>query len=739
MKRLLSHIKPTPINEEIYSSSELSDLELSLEQNGQLEPIVINSKDFIISGHRRYYSMRRLKWKECEVRVQDYDNELISLIEHNRHRTKSVSDIHNEYRLLEKEYKKRLGNQGTRTDLKKNNNQFNTMVEISKTIGVGTSKLKQIKSIYNYEPKLLDKINRGETSVNKAYKFVQDKYMKSKKDTFVDDSKSEERLIKYLKKEQPPSNVVVKALESIYPYSLLDYSSLSNNNDKVKKKRTDLIDHMNFLKSLDEREIVIYKKLKEIQSSKFEEKDLQRVSKNIYQFSDLKDKKLTLKELTNIKPVLHRVKDFKEFNILRILTHSMEWSSNPGRNLKYIVKDLESQKYLGVITLGSDVTSIQCRDEYIGWNKNNKFKQKKLNNTCIASTIVPVQPMGYNFLLGKMISCLCSSTTIRDDWKNQYGDVLVGVTTTSLYGSFSMYNSVPLWKKVGSTNGKIVIKPDNDVYGFWNDWVKKKYPEEFYHATHSTGPKQNVINLIFRKLGISPKQFEHEQQKGVYFMNIYENTREFLRGEIGEKDLILKDNINQGGKFIIDWWLKKSIKRYEALKGKNELHKEVLWYENMDSVSVESWLNSRGVNGSISNKIQKIDPIVVDRMFRKVGIDKNKFYKSLISMGKGGLKTERMKEEWNESNPTRNYCYVVSEFLYKYVAPKGVKHYSIKIDEEDYTHHFLKWDDGTIVDLTAEQFEDYSKVDYSKSYNSGFIGKGVSKRTQEFADLMGYK
>ena len=61
MKRLLSHIKPTPINEEIYSSSELSDLELSLEQNGQLEPIVINSKDFIISGHRRYYSMRRVK------------------------------------------------------------------------------------------------------------------------------------------------------------------------------------------------------------------------------------------------------------------------------------------------------------------------------------------------------------------------------------------------------------------------------------------------------------------------------------------------------------------------------------------------------------------------------------------------------------------------------------------------------------------------------------------------------
>ena len=106
MKISLSHIKPSPINEEIYSSSDLSDLELSLEQNGQLEPIVINSKNLIISGHRRYYSMRRLGWKECEVRVKDYDNEVISLIEHNRHRVKSVNDIHNEFRILEKEFKK---------------------------------------------------------------------------------------------------------------------------------------------------------------------------------------------------------------------------------------------------------------------------------------------------------------------------------------------------------------------------------------------------------------------------------------------------------------------------------------------------------------------------------------------------------------------------------------------------------------------------------------------------------
>ena len=201
MKIHLPQLKPSPINEEIYSSSDLSDLELSLKDNGQLEPIVINSDHSIVSGHRRYYSMMRLGWKECEVRVVDYKNETISLVEHNRHRVKSVMDINNEYRILEKEYKKRLGGIGTRTDLKQGQNKFNTMVDISKSIGVGTSKLKQIKSIYNYQPDLLTKIDKGEISVNQAYKIVQKKYMDTSKDKSDTDDKS--RLVKFLKKEKP--------------------------------------------------------------------------------------------------------------------------------------------------------------------------------------------------------------------------------------------------------------------------------------------------------------------------------------------------------------------------------------------------------------------------------------------------------------------------------------------------------------------------------------------------------
>ena len=74
------------------------------------------------------------------------------------------------------------------------------------------------------------------------------------------------------------------------------------------------------------------------------------------------------------------------------LIHTMEWVANPGRNMKFWVKDRSTEKILGQICIGSDVTSIKVRDHYIGWTKKDKFDNHRLNNTCIATTIVSTQP-----------------------------------------------------------------------------------------------------------------------------------------------------------------------------------------------------------------------------------------------------------------------------------------------------------------------------------------------------------
>ena len=121
------------------------------------------------------------------------------------------------------------------------------------------------------------------------------------------------------------------------------------------------------------------------------------------------------------------------WNALRTFLSTMKNNSNIGRNLNFLIRDKVTGKYLGVTCMSSDFLDLTPRDEYIGWDRVAKT-QRMINHTCIGSTIVPIQPLGYNLVGGKLLALLCLSKTVEDTWEYQYKDKLVGVTTTSLYG-----------------------------------------------------------------------------------------------------------------------------------------------------------------------------------------------------------------------------------------------------------------------------------------------------------------
>ena len=216
MKISLLHIKPNPINANIYDDTDLTDLVNSLDANGQLEPIIINKKNEIISGHRRYYCMVQLKWDEGEVRIVEYENETSALIEHNRHRTKSVKDILRESKVLEKELKAKLGGRGKRTDLN-GKSKFVLVDEMAKSLGYGLSKLKQLRTINNYAPHMVDKIDK-EYSLNQAYEMVREKYLGVKKKSSKEDFKTSFK--KLLSKHSPDIEEINSVLKTTYPYNL---------------------------------------------------------------------------------------------------------------------------------------------------------------------------------------------------------------------------------------------------------------------------------------------------------------------------------------------------------------------------------------------------------------------------------------------------------------------------------------------------------------------------------------
>ena len=109
MLELLSNLSQHPDNHRIYAPTDLEDLEKSLQDFGQMEPIAITPNLRIISGHRRYMAMRNLGWGDCEVRLIEPENEIVALIEHNNHRNKTSSDILNEVRYLKNELKEVVG------------------------------------------------------------------------------------------------------------------------------------------------------------------------------------------------------------------------------------------------------------------------------------------------------------------------------------------------------------------------------------------------------------------------------------------------------------------------------------------------------------------------------------------------------------------------------------------------------------------------------------------------------
>lgn len=74
---------------------DLSSLMESMRRHGLLNPIVIDSRNQLVAGHRRTEAAMRLGWKTIEVRVVDTDEEadLVEMeIEENTQRKNLTSD-----------------------------------------------------------------------------------------------------------------------------------------------------------------------------------------------------------------------------------------------------------------------------------------------------------------------------------------------------------------------------------------------------------------------------------------------------------------------------------------------------------------------------------------------------------------------------------------------------------------------------------------------------------------------
>src|SRR6056300_470850 len=102
MKVKVSSLKHHPKNKEIYTLSSIEELMDSISEVGLLQPLIIDSRNQVISGNRRFESVKRLGWEEVEVEtmdVKDGEEELL-LIHFNKQRVKTNHELLNEYEVI---------------------------------------------------------------------------------------------------------------------------------------------------------------------------------------------------------------------------------------------------------------------------------------------------------------------------------------------------------------------------------------------------------------------------------------------------------------------------------------------------------------------------------------------------------------------------------------------------------------------------------------------------------------
>jgi len=374
-----------------------------------------------------------------------------------------------------------------------------------------------------------------------------------------------------------------------------------------------LVKDLTYASQMDVREYTLYQKWCEVHEkyptevrNTFEGEQLVLLDhKQMRTVNEVKGKFWMPKEpddYQNLKPklVLSNEKETDTWNTIRTFSSTMKNNSNIGRNLYYTVVDDITGNYLGVICISSDFLDLTPRDNAIGWSRDVKTKQNMINHTAIGSTIVPLQPLGYNYMGGKLLALLCLADTVQSDWKQKYGDVLVGVTTTSLYGNtksngLSQYDGLEHWNKMGFSSGSVAFEPTRKTMNMVFDWIKENHTRKYFEWWEAKNPqglplkrdhKNRSLNFAYSKLQIPKNLIRTEHQRGIYFSPLYDNTNEFLRKEIGEDKLVKSFDTSE--ETLANIWKTKYAKgRISMLKKKNTVSYENLFYDDLIFLSWE--------------------------------------------------------------------------------------------------------------------------------------------------------
>ena len=280
------------------------------------------------------------------------------------------------------------------------------------------------------------------------------------------------------------------------------------------------------------------------------------------------------------------------FDQMLEMTASFSPDEAPGKSLKLIVKETNTNKAVGFIKMGSPLINSKPRNDFLGGVPDlGIFNQRAI----MGFNIVPVQPFGFNYLGGKLMAAICCSHDVRRMLNKKYDTEFCLFETTSLYGNIkgsSMYDGMkPFLRYKGDTMSSFLLTMGEDIYFHLRDWFEEKNDGEPLIHKGASSRKLKYQTKMIQILKASLKEHDTKgyelfrdvinkstdvtTQKRFYMSQYgYSNTREVL---LGETDTLVKaENFDRFElPEIIKWWKKLATKRHNNLMSDGRIRKEL--------------------------------------------------------------------------------------------------------------------------------------------------------------------
>jgi len=229
--------------------------------------------------------------------------------------------------------------------------------------------------------------------------------------------------------------------------------------------------------------------------------------------------------------------------------------------IKIMIKDKNTNKYLGILEISNDIYSCQCRDDYIGWNSLNKkdiiiinenLQKSRISYIINITCCIGLQPMSYNLNIGKLLVMTVFSHEVMEYFYKKRGYYYTGVSTFGLYGKSVQYDRLKEIKYIGETKGNGTCDFPQSIYDNLRCFIKEHYKNEYIKRSNMSSSKMRILQFALNILNFDYKNILfHGKKRGIYFGYISDESKDFLNGKTNNF------NINKNIKnfnSIVNYW-----------------------------------------------------------------------------------------------------------------------------------------------------------------------------------------